>query len=329
MVVLVTGAAGYIGSHCVLDLIQDGVDVVLFDNLSTGFQSTIDTLFSVGSTYIKGFVNGDLRKLSDLEKVFEEYNIDSVIHFGALSQVEESMRNPELYFENNVDGTKNLLEVMVSKGVKHIVFSSTASVYGEPQYLPIDENHPKNPTNIYGETKLAVENLLDKYDEDFGIKSVRLRYFNVVGASDTGIMGENHNPETHLVPNILKAHSEKEFKLFGVDYATQDGTCVRDYIDVQDISKAHILALKYLKTNNHSDVFNLGTQVGYSVKEVFALCEKIKGQKVSLTEFPRRNGDVEKLIALNEKAKKILNWKPQVVLEDSIKNSYIWESKKA
>lgn len=327
MVILVTGAAGYIGSHCVLDLLQSETDVVMFDNLSTGNQEVIDTLIGFNSGCVKGFVDGDLRDIDNVNEVFKKFDIDSVIHFAALSQVEESIQKPELYFENNVEGSRNLLDAMVKNNVKHIIFSSTASVYGEPKSLPIDENHPNEPMSVYGKTKLEVEKLLDEYDAKYGIKSVRLRYFNVIGAHFSGAIGENHNPETHLVPNVLKSVSGQQFRLYGTDYDTKDGTCVRDYVDVQDIAKAHKLALEYLKKNNKTDVFNLGSSEGYSVKEIFAVCEKVSGKKINIEKCDRRVGDVVKLIASSQKAKELLGWECSVPLKTSIKNAWTWEQK--
>lgn len=328
--ILITGAAGYIGSHCVLEFIQNGLDVVLFDNFSTGHKLTIETLKKLDKdNHIKAFVEGDLRNPSDIKQVFSDYKIDAVIHFAAFSQVAESMHNPNKYFNNNVQGSKNLLDAMIENGVKNIVFSSTAAVYGEPEYIPIDEIHPTKPINTYGYTKLEVENIMDDYDEKYGVKSIRLRYFNVVGASSSGMLGEVHEPETHLVPNVLKAAlgEGNEFKLFGTSYDTKDGTCVRDYINVEDLVYAHRLALDYLLKNQKTDVFNLGTAEGNTVKEVFAACEKITGCKIPLVECPAREGDPAKLIASNLKAQGILNWSPENSLEESIKTAWEWEQK--
>ena len=255
--ILVTGGAGYIGSHCVLSLLKKGIDVVVFDNLSTGHIETIETLKKFGNLK---FYQGDLLNTDEIKKVFEN-KIDAVIHFAALSQVAESMKNPQKYYINNVIGTINLLNTMIKNNVKKIVFSSTAATYGEPKYTPIDENHPQNPINPYGKTKLMIENIMDDYDKAYDLKSVRLRYFNVIGADKDINIGEWHNPETHLVPNILKSTFEnsKTFEIYGQDYNTKDGTCVRDYINIEDLIDAHILALEYLNKNNETNFFNLGT----------------------------------------------------------------------
>ena len=232
--ILVTGGAGYIGSHCVLALISKGLDVVIFDSLETGHIETIDILKKEGNVT---FEKGDLKNLDDINKVFEKYNIDAVVHFAALSLVGESVKEPQKYYYNNVYGTLNLLNAMLSHDVKKIVFSSTAATYGEPEYIPIDENHPQNPINPYGNTKLMVEKIMDDYSKAYGLNSVRLRYFNVAGADSLSRVGEWHNPETHLIPNILKStlSDGKTFELYGDDYPTKDGTCVRDYINIENL----------------------------------------------------------------------------------------------
>jgi UDP-glucose 4-epimerase len=322
--ILVTGGAGYIGSHCVLNLIQNNIDVVIFDNLELGHIETVKTLQKYGSVT---FEQGDLKNFDDINSVFQKNKIDAVIHFAAYSQVGESMQNPEKYYYNNVSGTSNLLKAMIENKVDKIVFSSTAATYGEPQYVPIDENHPQNPINPYGQSKLTVEKILDDYDKAHNIKSVSLRYFNAAGADSQGRIGEWHNPETHLIPNILKSTlTEGEtFQLFGDDYETKDGSCVRDYINVEDLVEAHKLALEYLFNGGKTDYFNLGTNEGSSVKEVFAACEAVTGQKIPLEIKPRRAGDPAILVAENKKAKEILKWNPKKTLEDSIRTAYEWE----
>lgn len=318
MKILITGGAGYIGSHCVLEMLKRKFELVVFDNFSTGHFETIEQLLSIKEF---DFIQGDLKNKNEIEEVFQKHKIDAVIHFAAYSQVTESMKEPQKYYENNVLGTKNLLDSMVKNNVKKIVFSSTASTYGEPEYIPIDENHPQNPINPYGESKLLIEKMMDEYDELYSLKSVRLRYFNVVGAN--GIVGEEHNPETHLIPNILKASNEdKTFYLFGDDYNTNDGTCVRDYIDVHDLIEAHLLALDYLKQENKTNFFNLGTSSGYTTKEVFELCQKVIGKKINIEIKPRREGDPVILVADNKKAYEVLGWKPKISLENSIKAAY-------
>lgn len=328
--ILVTGGGGYIGSHCVLTLLKSGFDVVIFDNLELGHIETVDTLQNLKTKgKIVDFIKGDLKNPNDIKSVFEKHKIKAVIHFAAYSQVAESVKDPQKYHQNNVIGSKNLIEAMTSAKVDKIVFSSTAAVYGAPDTMPIDEDTPTNPINPYGKTKLEVENLLDEYGQTHGLKSVRLRYFNVAGADSDAIIGEWHIPETHLIPNILKSvfGAEQIFEMYGDDYPTKDGTCVRDYVNVEDLAQAHRLALEYLFDGGETDIFNLGTNEGNSVKEVFDMCEKITGRKIPLEIKPRRDGDPTVLVADNQKARKILNWKPCKTLEDSIQSAYLWEIK--
>lgn len=322
--ILVTGGAGYIGSHCVMALVKKGYEVCVFDNLSTGHSETVETLQKLGTV---DFTKGDLLKPDEINSVFETKNIDAVMHFAAFSQVGESVKNPQKYYINNLVGTLNLLQAMIAHKVNLIIFSSTAAVYGEPDYLPIDENHPARPINPYGKTKLMIENILDDYDVAYGLKSVRLRYFNASGADTDSLIGEWHTPETHLIPNILKSTFEggKTFELYGTDYDTKDGTCVRDYINVEDLAKAHISALEYLKIGGKTDFFNLGTQKGITVKEIFSTCEEVTGRKIPVIEKPRREGDPAGLIADNKKAQEILNWEPLNDIVVSVKTAYNWE----
>lgn len=320
--ILVTGGAGYIGSHLVSALLERGEDVIVFDSLELGHMETVETLKELGNLK---FVQGNLKNLDDIRGVFLVNKINAVVHFAAYSQVGESVINPQKYYYNNVYGTLNLLNAMLEFGVKKIVFSSTAAVYGEPKYTPIDENHPQNPINPYGNSKLMVERILDDYDRAYGLKSVRLRYFNACGADSKARIGEWHNPETHLIPNILKADSAKTFKMFGDDYDTKDGTCVRDYINVEDLASAHIKALEYLNNGGQTDYFNLGTNEGNSVREVFAVCEAVKGEKIPVEICPRRAGDPAILVAENKKAKEVLCWKPCKDLNTSVKSAYEWE----
>ena len=328
--VLVTGGAGYIGSHCVLRLLETGHDVVIFDNYSTGHESTAAKLKSIKAVgKVTAAVKGDLMIISDIDTVFESYEIDAVIHFAAFSQVAESMNDPGKYYRNNVCGTINLLDSMRTHDVKKIVFSSTAATYGEPEYTPVDEEHPQKPINPYGMSKLMIERIMDDYDKAYGLRSVRLRYFNVAGADPEGRVGEEHDPETHLIPNILKSvkGGGRKFSMFGTDYPTRDGTCIRDYVNVMDLADAHILALKYLDRNGKTDYFNLGTENGSSVKEVFAVSESVTGMKIPLEICDRRPGDPAVLIACNKKACEILGWKPKNALEDSISTAYQWEQR--
>lgn len=322
--ILITGAAGYIGSHTAINFLNNGYDVVVFDNLATGHIETINSLKKIGNVK---FVQGDLRNIEDIEKVFEEYNIETVIHFAAFSLVGESVTDPAKYYRNNVYGTMNLLDTMVKHNVKKIVFSSTCATYGEPQYTPIDEKHPQNPINPYGNTKLCVEMMMKDYDKAYGLKSIRLRYFNVAGCDEQSRVGEWHDPESHLIPNILKSTfgTGKVFKIFGNDYDTPDGTCIRDYVNVEDLAEAHRLAYLYLKENNKSDFFNLGTEQGDSVKEVFDTCEEVLNKKINVEVVDRREGDPAKLYANANKAKENLKWHPQRTLKDSIKTAYKWE----
>ncbi len=324
MKILVTGGAGYIGSHCVLALLEQKNDVIVIDNLSTGHLETIETLKKYGNLK---FYNLDLVKSKNLSIIFNENNIDAVIHFAAFSQVGESVKNPQKYYINNVVGTLNLLQAMLENNVKKIVFSSTAATYGEPEYIPIDENHSQKPINPYGQSKLMIEKIMDDYSNAYNLKSVRLRYFNVAGADSHTRIGEWHNPETHLIPNILKSKFKdgQIFKMFGDDYNTKDGTCVRDYIDIEDLVNAHILALEYLNNGGETNFFNLGTNNGNSVKEVFSTCERVLGEKIAVQIEARRAGDPASLVANNSKAKKYLNWTPKISLENSIKNAYEWE----
>ena len=320
--ILVTGGAGYIGSHLVMALLEKGEDVIVFDSLELGHAETIETLKKYGNLK---FVKGNLKNLDEIRGAFLVNKIDSVVHFAAYSQVAESVKNPQKYYYNNVYGTLNLLNAMLEFGVKKIVFSSTAATYGEPVYTPIDEKHQQQPINPYGNSKLMVEKILDDYDKAYGLKSVRLRYFNVAGADSKARIGEWHEPETHLIPNVLKAKEDKVFKMFGTDYDTKDGTCVRDYINVEDLAQAHIKALEYLNDGGETNFFNLGTTEGNSVKEVFTACEEVKGTTIPLEICPRRGGDPATLVADNKKAKEILDWIPQHDLKDCIKSAYEWE----
>ncbi|PCG19250.1 hypothetical protein KQ44_03745 [Brachyspira sp. G79] len=322
---LITGGAGYIGSHTVLNLIENNYNILIFDNLENGHIETVDTLLGLGNVK---FVKGDLRNLKDIDNLFSSYNIQGVIHFAAFALVEESVKNPGKYYINNIYGTINLLDTMIRHDVKRIVFSSTCATYGEPLYTPIDEKHIQNPINPYGYSKLAVEHIMDDYDKAYELKSIRLRYFNVAGSDEKGRIGEWHEPETHLIPNIIKSaiNESKTFNIFGADYDTKDGTCVRDYVNVLDLAEAHRLAYEYLLRENKTDVFNLGTGNGHSVKEVFDTCEKVLNQKIPVEIRERRAGDPAKLYADITKAKTILKWEPKRTLEESIKTNYLWES---
>ena len=323
--ILITGGAGYIGSHTVLNLIENtDYKIIIFDNLENGHIETVNALLEINSDRII-FEKGDLRNIEDIENVFNKYSIDGVIHFAAFALVEESVQNPSKYYRNNIYGTLNLLDTMIKHNVKRIVFSSTCATYGDiVEQTPIDEKHPQNPINPYGYSKLAVERIMDDYDKAYKLKSIRLRYFNVVGADEKGRIGEWHEPETHLIPNILKANNDKVFTIFGDDYDTRDGTCIRDYVNVLDLAEAHRLSYEYLIKENKTDVFNIGTGEGYSVKEVFEACERVLNKKIPVEVKGRRAGDPAVLYADIGKVKNVLNWKSEKSLEESIKSAYLW-----
>lgn len=323
MSVLVTGGAGYIGSHAVKVLLQKGYDVVVVDNLETGHKEAVD---SKAKLYI-----GDIADDALMHKVFTENEIIGVIHFAAYSLVGESMTNPHKYYENNVSKTNHLLEAMVQHNVKNLVFSSTAATYGEPERVPILETDPQIPTNVYGQTKLSMEQMIAWYGKIHGLKHVALRYFNVAGAMEDGSIGEAHNPETHLIPIILQVANNKREKLnvFGDNYPTKDGTCIRDYIHVLDLCDAHVLALEYLINGNPSDVFNLGSGEGFSVLEMVQAARKVTSHPIPIQISPRRAGDPAVLIASSSKAKSVLGWKPiRENIEIMIKDAWTWELNK-
>lgn len=324
--ILVTGGAGYIGSHCVLKLLELGEKVVVFDSLELGHYETIQTLKNIGDNFVD-FIQGNLQNYEEINSVFKKHDIDAVVHFAAFSQVGESVKNPQKYYLNNVYGSLNLFRAMLENDVKKIVFSSTAATYGEPVYTPIDEKHPQKPINPYGSSKLMIERILDDYDKAYGLKSVRLRYFNVAGADSQSRVGEWHEPETHLIPNILKStfSGGKTFQMFGVDYDTVDGTCVRDYINIEDLISAHVLALNYLNNGGETNYFNLGTTDGNSVKQVFSACEKITEKDIPVDVMGRREGDPATLVADNKKATEVLGWSPEKSLEQSVQSAYEWE----
>ncbi|MBR1735151.1 MAG: UDP-glucose 4-epimerase GalE [Alphaproteobacteria bacterium] len=330
--ILVTGGAGYIGSHTALALIKNGYDVVIFDNLECGHIETVDTLKNLSSYRgrIIDFIKGDLKNPEEVSSVFIRYKIDTVVHFAAYISVEESVKNPQKYYENNIVGSMNLFSEMIKHDVNKIVFSSTAAVYGEPKSSEaLQENHEKYPINPYGWSKFMVEQILSDYSKINKIKSAVLRYFNVAGANSEAIIGEWHNPETHLIPNILRATNGKTFQLFGNDFDTKDGTCVRDYVNVEDLADAHLLALDYLESGGISDCFNIGTNEGNTVKEIFDICERVLEQKINVKICERREGDPAFLVACNNKAQKILGWTPKRSIEDSILSAYKWQAKLA
>ena len=318
--ILVTGGAGYIGSHTVRELRERGMDVVVYDNLSTGH------IQSIGDT---PFVKGDLFDVELLRKTFREYGVDSVIHFAAYSLVGESMVNPAKYYHNNVAGTLALLDAMLAEDVKYLVFSSSAATYGDCGDGLITENSPQNPTSVYGQTKLMMEQFMQDYDKAYGMKYVALRYFNAAGAHASGEIGEAHNPESHLIPLILQVSNGKreQINIFGDDYPTHDGTCIRDYIHITDLADAHIKALEYLKNGGKSTYYNLGNGNGFSVKEVIDTVEKVVGSPVKKQVVDRRPGDPASLVASSEKIQKELGWKPKYDTLDSIvASAWKWHS---
>lgn len=318
--ILVAGGAGYIGSHMVALLVKRGYEVIVADNLRTGHWQAVK---GAKKLYV-----GDLRDNAFLEQVFSENDIDGVINFAAFSLVGESVTNPLKYYGNNVEGAVSLLSAMKAHGVDKMVFSSTAATYGEPEKQPIEEHDRTEPTNPYGATKLAIENMLKWCDRAYGIRYAALRYFNAAGSdTETGI-GEDHDPESHLIPLVMKTAlgQRDHIGIFGEDYPTADGTCVRDYIHVNDLAEAHLLALEYLAGGGSSDVFNLGSGDGYSVKEIIETARRVTGREIKATVEPRRAGDPSVLIASNKKAAEVLGWKPVRGLEKIISDAWAWHS---
>ena len=319
MSILVLGGAGYIGSHTVYELIDAGKDVVVADNLETGHIEAVHPKAK--------FYQGDIRDRAFCDRVFESEQIDGVIHFAANSLVGESMVNPLKYYDNNLCGTKVLLESMVAHGIDKIVFSSTAATYGEPERVPILETDRTEPTNTYGETKLSMEKMFKWTGRAHGLRYVSLRYFNACGAHVSGQIGEAHNPESHLIPLILQVpNGKREFiGVFGDDYPTKDGTCVRDYIHVTDLAQAHIRAMDYLTAGGESNIFNLGNGVGFTVNEVIETARRVTGHPIPAQVSPRRAGDPAQLIASSEKARRVLGWKPEHdSLEEIIATAWNW-----
>lgn len=318
MAVLVTGGAGYIGSHTVAALLDRDEEIVVLDNLQQGHKEAL----LGGKLYV-----GDLRDSDVLDQVFRENEIDAVIHFAANSLVGESMKLPGKYYHNNVYGTLCLLEKMNEYNVKKIVFSSTAATYGEPEHVPIDEYDRTLPTNAYGETKLAMEKMMKWFDTAHGIKFISLRYFNAAGAHDSGRIGEDHRPETHLVPIVLEAALGKRphISVFGDDYDTPDGTCIRDYIHVSDLADAHVLAVDRLRSGADSSVYNLGNGQGFSVQEVIEIARAVTGKEIPAVIEPRRAGDPAVLVASSQRARTELGWNPgRSELEHIMKSAWNW-----
>ena len=323
MRVLVVGGAGYIGSHMVKMLLGAGHEVITLDNLSSGHRDAV-----LGGS----FVEGDLADTQGLHQVFEQYQPEAVMHFASYIQVGESVRKPDIYYRNNVTNTLNLLDVMLQFNVKKFIFSSTAAVFGEPDYVPIDEAHPNRPLNPYGRSKWMIEQVLADYDKAFDLRSVCLRYFNAAGADPEGQLGERHDPETHLIPLILQAASgrRENIQVFGRDYDTPDGTCIRDYIHIVDLCSAHLAALEYLSKGGSSDRFNLGNGSGFSVQEVIDAVQKVSGKQVTVINGPRREGDPARLVADAKRARSILAWQPTYTALDTIvSHAWQWERKQS
>ncbi|KRO15930.1 UDP-glucose 4-epimerase GalE [Lacticaseibacillus saniviri] len=319
MTIAVLGGAGYIGSHTVARLVEAGEDVIVIDNLVTGHKGAINPKAR--------FYQGDVRDRDFLRSVFKQEQVDGIVHFAASSIVPESMRDPLKYFDNNTYGMIALLEVMNEFNVKNIVFSSTAATYGEPKQVPIKETDPQVPTNPYGESKLAMEKIMHWSDVAYGIKFVALRYFNVAGAMPDGSIGEDHNPETHLIPIILQvaAGTRDNLQIFGDDYPTKDGTNVRDYVHVVDLADAHILAMKYLQDGHDSTAFNLGSATGFSNLEILEAARKVTEKEIPASIGPRRAGDPSTLIAASDKARDILHWQPAFDnIDDIIATAWKW-----
>ena len=323
--ILVTGGAGYIGSHAVLALQRSGYEVIVLDNLVYGHRDIIEQVLQVE------LVVGDTSDRQLLDQIFATRKIDAVMHFAAYAYVGESMTNPAKYYRNNVASTLTLLEAMLTASVQNFVFSSTCATYGIPEKIPISETHPQEPINPYGASKLMVEQILRDFDVAYGLKSVTFRYFNAAGANPTGLMGEDHTPETHLIPLVLMAAmgQREHISVFGTDYPTPDGTCIRDYIHVADLAQAHVLGLEYLLENHSTDTFNLGNGNGFSVKEVINTARRITEREIPVVECPRRPGDPAILVGSSDKARKILGWHPHYpALEQIIAHAWQWHQQR-
>jgi len=318
--ILVVGGAGYIGSHVVRELSDNGYRAIVYDNLSEGHKEAV-----VGNE----FVLGDINDSDTLNKVFENNKIDVVMHFSAFAYVGESVENPEKYYKNNVCATVNLLSSMLKYNVKNFIFSSTCATYGTPVYTPIDEKHPQNPINPYGNSKVMVEKILSDYSNAYGLKYIALRYFNAAGAHPDGSIGESHRIETHLIPLVLKTLTKEKdaIHIFGDDYDTPDGTCIRDYIHVCDLAVAHRKALEIILSGGESKCINLGTGIGHSVKEIIAVCEKVTGMKVPTIISNRRQGDPSRLVASNDYAKETLGFNPRFDIYETVKTAWEWEKR--
>lgn len=318
--ILVIGGAGYIGSHMLALLRDRGEPHLVFDNLETGHRPALQ-----GSRLFEG----DLRRKADIVRALEENSVDTVMHFGAYIMVGESVARPSEYYWNNLVGVLNLLDAMRECAVLQLVFSSTAAIFGEPEYVPIDESHPKTPTSPYGDTKLAVERMLASFDRAYGIRSVCLRYFNAAGADPAGVLGEDHDPETHLIPATILAALGKTpgLKIFGTDYDTPDGTCVRDYVHVCDLAQAHLLAIRHLRQGGESRQYNLGNGKGFSVRQVIDTVERVVGRPIPQEVAARREGDPAVLIASSDRIKADWGWAPEYPdLETIVEHAWKWRA---
>ncbi len=317
--ILITGGAGYIGSHFVTHLVEKGETVLVIDNLQRGHREAVHKSAQ--------FEQADILDFESIKNILQNYNIKSIVHFAAFAYVGESVENPKMYYTNNVAGSLNLIKAAVETGVEKFVFSSTCSIYGNPLKVPISEEESAKPINPYAHTKLMIENMLADFGRAYGLKYAALRYFNAAGADSKGRIGESHDPEPHLIPIVLQAALGKREKIFvfGDDYDTADGTCIRDYIHIEDLADAHARALKYLD-KNESDIFNLGTGKGYSVLEIIRTVEEITGKKLNVEITERRAGDPAVLVAENKKAKDILGWMPKHDLKSIIETAYNWHS---
>ena len=318
MKVLITGGAGYIGSHTNVYLNEKGVETVVLDDLSDGHKEAV-----LCGSFVEGsFGDGEL-----LDRVFDEHGIEAVVHFAAFASVPDSVIRPGRYYRNNVGNMQVLLEACIRHNVKHFVFSSSAATFGDPQYCPIDENHPQNPINPYGYTKLVGEQMLADYEKAYGLRYCAFRYFCAAGDSKDGSIGEAHNPETHLIPAMIKAaRSGRPFKVFGADYKTRDGSCIRDFVHVLDLAEAHWLGLEHIVKNNVSDDFNLGSNSGFTVLEMIEALERVTGESVPYEAAGRRAGDPAELVASNEKAKQVLGWEPvHSGIEEILADAWNWE----
>ncbi len=321
MKVLITGGAGYIGSHTNMLLNAKGIETVVIDDLSDGHEQAV---------VCGKFIKGDFGDCSLVDKIMKEEKVDAVIHFAAFASVPDSVKRPSRYYRNNVTNMQNLLDMCVENGIKYFVFSSSAATFGSPVYTPMDELHPQEPINPYGMTKLIGEKLLADYERAYGLRYCAFRYFCAAGDSKDSIIGEAHNPETHLIPVMIKAAvSSKPFSVFGTDYDTRDGSCIRDFIHVLDLAEAHFLGLKYIMENDTSDNFNLGSNTGFTVLEMIKALEKVTGKSVPYILAERREGDPASLVASNEKARKVLGWDPvHSSIEEILLDAWNWENKR-